>query len=134
MGASLRAGGRRAPSTLDVSIGLRIMNLMLESRRNRRLTRRDIAHNLASARHVAERIHVMCAGAGAEESSPDLTDRRPLRALRLRCPYAAEQCAREDPTIVESGAYLLLCFLCQGKGLDGSRTRASAYAGKEKAG
>ena len=49
-------------SMLDVSIGIDIMNLMLDLKRDQNLTFLYITHNLASARYMADRIAVMYAG------------------------------------------------------------------------
>jgi peptide/nickel transport system ATP-binding protein len=49
-------------SMLDVSIGIDIMNLLLDLKEKRNLSYILITHNLASARYMADRIMVMYAG------------------------------------------------------------------------
>lgn len=49
-------------SMLDVSIGIDIMNLMLDLREEKKLSYLLITHNLGSARYMADRIMVVFAG------------------------------------------------------------------------
>src|SRR5690606_12100645 len=49
-------------SMLDVSIGIEIMNLLLDLKEKRKLSYILITHNLGSARYMADRIMVMYAG------------------------------------------------------------------------
>jgi peptide/nickel transport system ATP-binding protein len=70
-------------SMLDVSIGIEIMNLMLELKREKKLTYLYITHNLASARYMAERIMVMYAGTCVEEADTDTILASPLHPYSL---------------------------------------------------
>lgn len=54
-------------SMLDVSIGIEIMNLMMELKEKKKLTYLYITHNLASARYMADRMVVIYAGNCVEE-------------------------------------------------------------------
>jgi peptide/nickel transport system ATP-binding protein len=53
-------------SMLDVSIGIDIMNLMLDLKSTQNLTMLYITHNLASARYMADEMAVMYAGTCVE--------------------------------------------------------------------
>lgn len=70
-------------SMLDVSIGIEIMNLMLDLKRRKKLTYLYITHNLASARYMADRIMVMYAGTSVEEADTDELLSRPLHPYSL---------------------------------------------------
>jgi len=58
-------------SMLDVSIGIDIMNLMLELKEKQGLTMLYITHNLASARYMADEMAVMYAGTCVEYGKID---------------------------------------------------------------
>ncbi|HIU76247.1 MAG TPA: ABC transporter ATP-binding protein [Candidatus Pelethocola excrementipullorum] len=58
-------------SMLDVSIGIDIMNLLLELKEKKGLTMLYITHNLASARYMADHIAVMYAGNCVEYGTID---------------------------------------------------------------
>ena len=58
-------------SMLDVSIGIDIMNLLLDLRERKKLTMMYITHNLAGARYVADDIVIMYAGNAVEYGDID---------------------------------------------------------------
>ncbi|MCL2832643.1 MAG: ABC transporter ATP-binding protein [Treponema sp.] len=58
-------------SMLDVSIGIDIMNLLLELKEKQKLTMMYITHNLASARYMADYMTVMYAGTCVEYGAID---------------------------------------------------------------
>lgn len=58
-------------SMLDVSIGIDIMNLLLELKEKKRLTMMYITHNLAGARYIADHMVVMYAGNAVEYGGID---------------------------------------------------------------
>ncbi len=64
-------------SMLDVSIGIDIMNLLLDLKQNRALTMMYITHNLASARYIADDMVVMYAGNAVEYGQIDDIIRAP---------------------------------------------------------
>ncbi|UWP60803.1 ABC transporter ATP-binding protein [Ruminococcus gauvreauii] len=64
-------------SMLDVSIGIDIMNLLLELKEKKALTMLYITHNLASARYMADHIAVMYAGNCVEYGAIDEIIREP---------------------------------------------------------
>lgn len=70
-------------SMLDVSIGIEIMNLMLELRDKKQLTYLYITHNLASARYMANRMVVMYAGTCVEQGDIDEIIRQPLHPYTI---------------------------------------------------
>nr|WP_238357740.1 ABC transporter ATP-binding protein [Cohnella zeiphila] len=64
-------------SMLDVSIGVDIMNLLLDLRERERLSLILITHNLGSARYMADRILVMYAGQIVESGPSEELIREP---------------------------------------------------------
>ena len=70
-------------SMLDVSIGIEIMNLMLELQKKEQLTYMYITHNLASARYMANRMIVMYAGNCVEQGDIDDIIERPLHPYTI---------------------------------------------------
>ena len=64
-------------SMLDVSIGIDIMNLLLDLRERKKLTMMYITHNLAGARYVADDIVIMYAGNAVEYGDIDEIVSRP---------------------------------------------------------
>ena len=62
---------------LDVSIGIDIMNLLLDLRERKKLTMMYITHNLAGARYVADDIVIMYAGNAVEYGDIDEIVARP---------------------------------------------------------
>jgi len=64
-------------SMLDVSIGVDIMNLLLDLRDRERLSLLLITHNLGSARYMADRILVMYAGQIVESGPTEELIRQP---------------------------------------------------------
>ena len=70
-------------SMLDVSIGIDIMNLLLDLRDRDRLTMMYITHNLAGARYVADDIVIMYAGNAVEYGPIDEVIAKPLHPYTL---------------------------------------------------
>lgn len=70
-------------SMLDVSIGIEIMNLLLELKNEKRLTYLYITHNLAAARYMADRVMVMYAGGLVEEGPAEGLIAGPLHPYTL---------------------------------------------------
>ena len=64
-------------SMLDVSIGIDIMNLLLDLRERKKLTMMYITHNLAGARYVADDIVIMYAANAVEYGDIDEIVSRP---------------------------------------------------------
>lgn len=90
-------------SMLDVSIGIDIMNLMLELKNKKQLTYMYITHNLASARYMADRIVVMYAGSCVEEGNMDEVIAAPLHPYTvLLLASTPEPFRKEKITIVAS--------------------------------
>jgi peptide/nickel transport system ATP-binding protein len=65
-------------SMLDVSIRLGILNLMLELKRERRISFLYITHDIASARYIADEVLVMYAGQIVERGATDEVLQNPL--------------------------------------------------------
>ncbi len=109
-------------SMLDVSIGIDIMNLMLELKEKKRLTYMYITHNLASARYIAERIVVMYAGNCVETGLMDEIISQPYHPYTLLLlsstpePFREERYeifASEDlPDLVSENKSCLFCSRC----------------------
>lgn len=70
-------------SMLDVSIGIEIMNLMIELKEKKALTYMYITHNLASARYMANRMIVMYAGNAVEQGDVDEIIDKPLHPYTI---------------------------------------------------
>jgi peptide/nickel transport system ATP-binding protein len=70
-------------SMLDVSIGIEIMNLMLELQEKKQLTYLYITHNLASARYMANRMVVMYAGNCVEQGDIDDVIEHPMHPYTI---------------------------------------------------
>lgn len=70
-------------SMLDVSIGIDIMNLMLELKDKEKLTYLYITHNLASARYMADRMVVMYAGNCVEQGEIEELIEHPLHPYTI---------------------------------------------------
>lgn len=70
-------------SMLDVSIGIDIMNLMIDLQKKEGLTYLYITHNLASARYMANRMVVMYAGNCVEQGDTDDIIQNPLHPYTI---------------------------------------------------
>lgn len=70
-------------SMLDVSIGIDIMNLLLDLKRDKKLTYMYITHNLASARYMADDIIIMYAGNDVEQGSIEEVINKPLHPYTI---------------------------------------------------
>jgi oligopeptide/dipeptide ABC transporter ATP-binding protein len=70
-------------SALDVSVQAQVLNLLMDLRKNRRLTYLFIAHDLAVVRHVADRIIVMYLGQIMEAAPAYETYERPLHPYTI---------------------------------------------------
>ncbi|TBL79506.1 ABC transporter ATP-binding protein [Paenibacillus thalictri] len=96
-------------SMLDVSIGIGIMNLMLELKEKHRLSYILITHNLGSARYMADRILVMFGGQIVESGPCEevIADpKHPYTKLLLQSspdPWRAQQGDAEEPVEPQGG-------------------------------
>lgn len=90
-------------SMLDVSIGIDIMNLLLELRERQGLTMMYITHNLASARYMADEMAVLYAGTCVEYGLIDDLIEKPLHPYTILLLSSTPEPFREDtPEIVAS--------------------------------
>ena len=83
-------------SMLDVSIGIDIMNLMLDLQKKEGLTYLYITHNLASARYMANRMVVMYAGNCVEQGSTDDIIQSPLHPYTVLLLSSTPEPFREE--------------------------------------
>lgn len=92
-------------SSLDVSIGAQVLNLLADLQQRRGLTYLLIAHDLAVVRHLADRVAVMYLGRLVEIAPADAIYRQPLHpytaSLLAAAPVPDPQAARRR--IVLSG-------------------------------
>lgn len=70
-------------SMLDVSIGIDVLNLMLDLQKTRELTFILVTHNLGQARYFAERVLVMYAGTVVETGPVDVLLERPFHPYTM---------------------------------------------------
>ena len=84
-------------SMLDVSIGIDIMNLLLDLRDNHKLTMMYITHNLAGARYIADDIVIMYAGNAVEHGSVDEVVAMPLHPYTVLLLSSTPEPFRERP-------------------------------------
>ncbi|QUI24794.1 ABC transporter ATP-binding protein [Vallitalea pronyensis] len=89
-------------SMLDVSIGIEIMNLMLELKEKKQLTYMLITHNLASARYMADRIVVMYGGTLVEESPTDELLENPYHPYTILLLESTPEPYKKDKKAIEA--------------------------------
>lgn len=83
-------------SMLDVSIGIEIMNLMMELKEKKKLTYLYITHNLASARYMADRMVVIYAGNCVEEGEMEDVLQQPLHPYTILLLNSTPEPFREE--------------------------------------
>lgn len=89
-------------SMLDVSIGIEIMNLMMELKEKKKLTYMYITHNLASARYMADRIVVMYAGNCVEQGDMEAVLEKPLHPYTVLLLNSTPEPFRENPVEIHA--------------------------------
>jgi peptide/nickel transport system ATP-binding protein len=89
-------------SMLDVSIGIDIMNLLLELKEKQGLTMMYITHNLASARYMADHMAVMYAGTCVEYGSIDDMIERPCHPYTILLLNSTPEPFRQEKITVEA--------------------------------
>ncbi|MDR1971457.1 MAG: ABC transporter ATP-binding protein [Treponema sp.] len=109
-------------SMLDVSIGIDIMNLLIELKEKQRLTMMYITHNLASARYMADHMAVMYAGTCVEYGAIDEmieTPYHPYTILLLNStpePFRKEkipiEAKEENPDLISGKPQCMFCGRC----------------------
>ncbi|GHV42637.1 ABC transporter ATP-binding protein [Spirochaetia bacterium] len=109
-------------SMLDVSIGIEIMNLLLELKEKQRLTMMYITHNLASARYMADHMAVMYAGTCVEYGGIDEMIAQPYHPYTVLLlsstpePFREKRIpieAREDnPDLTGGKSQCMFCLRC----------------------
>jgi peptide/nickel transport system ATP-binding protein len=87
-------------SMLDVSIGIDIMNLLIELKEKQRLTMMYITHNLASARYMADHMAVMYAGACVEYGGIDAMIEEPCHPYTILLLNSTPEPFWEEKTII----------------------------------
>jgi peptide/nickel transport system ATP-binding protein len=93
-------------SMLDVSIGIDIMNLLLQLKRDENLTFMYITHNLASARYMAERIAVMYAGSCVEIGDMSEVTRQPYHPYTVLLLASTPEPYREEEFVINASEQL----------------------------
>ena len=109
-------------SMLDVSIGIEIMNLLLELKEKQKLTMMYITHNLASARYMADHMAVMYAGTCVEYGGMDEMIKAPCHPYTILLlnstpePFRDKKLdleAKEDaPDLVSGKTQCMFCARC----------------------
>jgi peptide/nickel transport system ATP-binding protein len=109
-------------SMLDVSIGIDIMNLLVELKEKQRLTMVYITHNLASARYMADHMAVMYAGTCVEYGEIDEMIERPYHPYTILLlnstpePFREEEIAiaakEENPDLTSGKPQCMFCARC----------------------
>lgn len=89
-------------SMLDVSIGIDIMNLMLDLKEKQGLTMMYITHNLASARYMADEMAVMYAGTCVEYGPIDDMIGSPCHPYTILLLNSTPEPFREEPVVIEA--------------------------------
>lgn len=93
-------------SMLDVSIGIEIMNLMLELQEKKKHTFLYITHNLASARYMANRMIVMYAGNCVEQGDIDDVIAQPLHPYTILLLSSTPEPFRKEKLIINASEEL----------------------------
>lgn len=93
-------------SMLDVSIGIEIMNLMLELQEKKQLTYLYITHNLASARYMANRMVVMYAGNCVEQGDIDDVIGQPLHPYTVLLLSSTPEPFRKEKLVIHASEEL----------------------------
>jgi peptide/nickel transport system ATP-binding protein len=111
-------------SMLDVSIGIDIMNLLIDLKERQRLTMMYITHNLASARYMADHMAVMYAGTCVEYGGIDEMIEKPLHPYTIlllnstpepfREQKAAIEAREENPDLTSGKPQCMFCARCPG--------------------
>lgn len=106
-------------SMLDVSIGIDIMNLLIELKEKQNLTMLYITHNLASARYMADEMAVLYAGTCVEYGEIDEIIANPYHPYTVLLLNSTPEPFREVPVVInasEEGADLTSgkpqCMFC----------------------
>jgi peptide/nickel transport system ATP-binding protein len=109
-------------SMLDVSIGIDIMNLLIELKEKQRLTMMYITHNLASARYMADHMAVMYAGTCVEYGGIDEMIERPFHPYTVLLlnstpePFRTEETViaakEENPDLISGKPQCMFCGRC----------------------
>jgi peptide/nickel transport system ATP-binding protein len=109
-------------SMLDVSIGIDIMNLLIELKEKQRLTMMYITHNLASARYMADHLAVMYAGTCVEYGAIDEMIERPYHPYTILLlnstpePFREKEIAisakEENPDLTSGKPQCMFCGRC----------------------
>jgi peptide/nickel transport system ATP-binding protein len=109
-------------SMLDVSIGIDIMNLLIELKEKQRLTMLYITHNLASARYMADYMAVMYAGTCVEYGPIDAMIAKPFHPYTILLlnstpePFRDEKiiiaAKEENPDLTSGKAQCMFCDRC----------------------
>ena len=90
-------------SMLDVSIGVDIMNLLIDLREKKKLTMMYITHNLASARYLADDMVVMYAGNAVEYGDIDEIIARPFHPYTVLLLNSTPEPFREKRAEIHAG-------------------------------
>lgn len=109
-------------SMLDVSIGVDIMNLLIDLREKKKLTMMYITHNLASARYLADDMVVMYAGNAVEYGDIDEIIAHPYHPYTVlllnstpepfREKHVEIHAAEDLPNLLEEQKGCLFCNRC----------------------
>ncbi|MDR3173809.1 MAG: ABC transporter ATP-binding protein [Treponema sp.] len=109
-------------SMLDVSIGIDIMNLLIELKEKQGLTMMYITHNLASARYMADHMAVMYAGTCVEYGGIDAMIEEPCHPYTILLlnstpePFRDEKvliaAKEENPDLISGKPQCMFCARC----------------------
>lgn len=93
-------------SMLDVSIGIDIMNLLLDLRERKKLTMMYITHNLGGARYVADDIVIMYAGNCVEYGEIEQIVSKPYHPYTVLLLSSTPEPFRESPLAIHANEEL----------------------------